>query len=308
MTMDSPQGIDGSYTPAYHDKVAAYVLPNDAPEHVRLEYQCRLLRDVYASHGQQSEFHAPLPASVNNLLDVGCGTGVCSDAAAARFPQAHVYGVDLSPVPGGIREKRPNIQYLVADILKGPDALNAGGAPGIGEYDFVFSRLLALGMSDWRSYLKIGHDLLRTGGWMEVHDFNFIVLDASGKVISDESSAPGEEFEWLRLLRIEASKTGLDFESGFNAQSLMRNAGFVAIQTWRYDWWFGPKHASNPAEEKLGQYVLTWMLPFFHHVINRVMTGKMSEGEISEVQRKCKESLRQREARFVYAVSVGRKA
>ena len=29
MTMDSPQGIDGSYTPAYHDKVAAYVLPNE---------------------------------------------------------------------------------------------------------------------------------------------------------------------------------------------------------------------------------------------------------------------------------------
>lgn len=40
---------------------------------------------------------APVPSSVQHVLDVGCAAGVSSQALREPFPAAHITGIDLSP-------------------------------------------------------------------------------------------------------------------------------------------------------------------------------------------------------------------
>ncbi|KAF2214075.1 hypothetical protein CERZMDRAFT_38447 [Cercospora zeae-maydis SCOH1-5] len=94
-------------TPRYHtNKDAAYVLPNDEVEHTRLEQQAAHLQAIM----NDNIIHSPIPTGVKDakMLDVGCGTGIVTDFIGNRFPNAQVYGLDISPVPVHIRSHPTN--------------------------------------------------------------------------------------------------------------------------------------------------------------------------------------------------------
>ncbi|KAF2450248.1 hypothetical protein P171DRAFT_402538 [Karstenula rhodostoma CBS 690.94] len=94
----------------FHNTDAAYVLPNDNTEHQRLELQHKLLWQLM----DNKVFHSPLHKdTMRKILDIGCGTGAVTHEMASTFPDAQVFGVDLSPVPH-VRQKLPNISYLLA--------------------------------------------------------------------------------------------------------------------------------------------------------------------------------------------------
>jgi trans-aconitate methyltransferase len=98
--------------------------------------------------------HAPLVSpSVHKALDIGCGTGTITHEIASEFPNAQVYGLDLSPVPN-IREKLQNIEYIQANFndVTSPDQPDDRFEKG--SFDYIFSRLLVLGMADWRGYIE----------------------------------------------------------------------------------------------------------------------------------------------------------
>ena len=95
-------------------------------------------------HG--SVVHAPLADPVR-ILDVGCGTGFVTIDLALRYPDAEVYGVDISAVP--IRDHSsipPNVHFIQGDIR----SLVADAKPPLtlGSFDHVFSRLLIMGVDD----------------------------------------------------------------------------------------------------------------------------------------------------------------
>lgn len=114
-------------------------------EHKRLELQHRLLRQLMGN----KVFHAPLKeAKIQKALDIGCGTGAVTHEMASTFPKAQVFGADLSPVPH-VRKKLPNIDYVQGNIMDIDDARF-----DLSSFDLVFSRLLVLGMSDWRAYVE----------------------------------------------------------------------------------------------------------------------------------------------------------
>lgn len=93
--------------------------------------------------------HAPLNKNIiRKTLDVGCGTGAVTHEMGSLFPNAQIYGADLSPVPQ-VRQKLSNIQFVQGNIMDINDARFEKNS-----FDLIFSRLLVLGMSNWMAYVE----------------------------------------------------------------------------------------------------------------------------------------------------------
>lgn len=55
-----------------------------------------------------------------------------------------------------------------------------------GSFDYVFSRLLICGMTDWKGFIcDIVAPLLKPGGWFEVQDLDYVWYK-HGHVCSDD--------------------------------------------------------------------------------------------------------------------------
>jgi ubiquinone/menaquinone biosynthesis C-methylase UbiE len=60
---------------------------------------------------------APIPPNSTKILDVGTGSGLWCVEVANQFPNANVYGLDLSPIH---RKDAPsNCQFVVGDLNDG---------------------------------------------------------------------------------------------------------------------------------------------------------------------------------------------
>lgn len=90
-----------------------YLLPKDALEDQRLNFQHHLLYRTISNH-----YLAPLAPTTASILDVGTGTGIWPIEMATLFPHAHVLGVDvaLSSLP---RPLPLNCLFSQANILQG---------------------------------------------------------------------------------------------------------------------------------------------------------------------------------------------
>lgn len=83
-----------------------YLLPNDAEELNRLDFQHYMLRATL--HGN---YAAPI-GSPSSILDVGTGTGRWAREMAITFPNANVVGVDvnLSPDDGASSRRTDDLR------------------------------------------------------------------------------------------------------------------------------------------------------------------------------------------------------
>jgi SAM-dependent methyltransferase len=152
----------------YQDASGPYQLPNDAQEHQRLNAQSEGL--IALMHGQP--FHAPLQAArPTRILDIGCGTGAMTALLAEKYPEAEVIGIDIAPVPETGARRRDNVTYVQGDIRAlARDGHDPRFQPG--SFDYIFERLLILGMTDWPGHVASVATLLRPGGWMEFHEMS----------------------------------------------------------------------------------------------------------------------------------------
>ncbi len=173
-----------------------YLLPKDALEDQRLNYQHHALYKTISNH-----YLAPLvPNSPNTILDVGCGTGIWPIEMSTLFPQAHIIGVDVAlrslpkPVP-------LNCIFAQANILQGlpfPDQ----------QFTFTHQRLLvaAIPALQWP---RVIHELVRVtrvGGWIELLEIGDVIQNAGPATkrlltwMTDISKTLGFEMEVLRRL------------------------------------------------------------------------------------------------------------
>ena len=96
---------------------------------------------------------ALLPHPPARVLDVGTGTGAAALVAAARWPEADVLGIDVSPSMielAAAKETRRGVRFLVADV--------AELEPGEG-YDLVM-------MVNMPPFIAPVAALVRPGGYM----------------------------------------------------------------------------------------------------------------------------------------------
>ncbi|KAL8698798.1 MAG: hypothetical protein Q9224_001691 [Gallowayella concinna] len=238
---------------------ALYTVTNNETEYARLEDQAAGLAELMDNR----LIHAPLQQPPLQLIDVGCGSGTVTRHLASKYPIARVYGIDLSPVPTGIGHDPPNVEFLVGDMRQ---MLKKDARFVPGSTDFVFSRMLALGMTDWPGYVRDMASLLRSGGWVEMQEYT---LDwyLHGSYCS-------ADWEWLRVLHGAAREKGRDLRCGTNMQVYMEQAGLVDISVKAYrvpmgTWLVGER----PETKRIGEHAAREYGVLFCQVVSKMLQG-----------------------------------
>lgn len=220
--------------------------------------------------------HVPLdnPAI---LVEIGCGTGIQTCKFATTYPNAQVYGIDLSAVPD--RHKPPNVEFIQGDVRK-----LVTKDPRLDEKstDYVFSRLLILGMTEWQSYVSDVVSLLRPGGWAEMQD-----LDLDWYLMGERCS---DTWPWLVALRKQAVKKGWDLNCGSNIKAYMEKAGLVDVQQKRYRLPYGAWMVSEkPETERIGKHSAREYGMLYHYAIPKMLEGAgYSDEDIRKFQAQSK--------------------
>ncbi|KAF2482162.1 S-adenosyl-L-methionine-dependent methyltransferase [Neohortaea acidophila] len=223
--------------------------------------------------------HAPVKDGKDvRCLDVGCGTGVVTDTIATAFPQAQCYGLDLSPVPV-LRARKSNVRFFQGNIsTQRPSQWTADdGGVGFAQdrevFDYIFGRLLVCGMTDWPSYVQTQFDLLKPGGWAEVHDHDWTYFNDAGEVISNE-------WFWLQgLSSICEGKKGMDLRCGSKAAQWMEQAGFGDIRVARYKWSYDP-FEKEPGVREFAAWHQKRQPPLVCTVVERAFTSGLGAGMV----------------------------
>ncbi|KAK3686726.1 hypothetical protein LTR37_019518 [Vermiconidia calcicola] len=275
--------------PRYHDTAAAYALPNDAPEHQRLELQCQALEQLM--HG--SVFHAPVQQP-KRILDVGCGTGRATIQLAAKFPDAQVIGIDLSAVPK-LHPKPDNVEYVQGDftelVKSGDDRFQPG------TYDYIFSRLLELGMTDWPGYVGAIASLLAPGGWFEAHENDIALRDGNDAEITYSFS---EAFHHM------ARSKGLNLRAGRDLRQLMQGCGLESVVEKTYKWPFFVLPEA-PESKKLVMMLPVAMGSMFDKLGGDIYSSEELDRIREEMEEEFKQEQRQPRDHFKMHVVAARK-
>ena len=181
-------------------------LERSSSEHDRLDGQSAALVALM----NHRPFHATV-SQPNKILDIGCGTGAMTNMLASMYPEAHVIGIDIAPVPESRHGKRPNVEYIQGDIreLVGKDPRLEPGS-----FDYLFQRFMLYGVTEWDVYLKTISTLLRAEGWLEIQEISAQVYSESGDRVFD-----GER--WYEEFFSNAAALGLNIELGDSLKQLV---------------------------------------------------------------------------------------
>ncbi|ORY01364.1 S-adenosyl-L-methionine-dependent methyltransferase [Clohesyomyces aquaticus] len=264
-------------TRSYHKTQSAYALPNDNVEHQRLEMQHSLFIGLMGGR----IIHAPLEHNISKAIDIGCGTGSVTHAIASAHPSTTVYGVDLSPVPQNIRTKLQNLYYVQCDF----NELVAQNPPDPrfhpASFDYVYSRLLIYGITDWPGYLSRAIGLAKPGAWIEMQEADYHWYRVPTPQLTSTSSSlppadvfaphdmtldelaadshPSETFKsetlWSKTMNALLRAKQLNPHAGSSLASLMSDAGLTDIKICRYISAAGVWSGLTPEAAAFGEYV-----------------------------------------------------
>ena len=250
--------------------------------------------------------HAPIDTTATRLLDVGCGTGIVTHLMSDAYPRATCIGLDLSETPR-LRPQAANVKFLKGNVTaQTPTQWTTADGKSVlqqdeGLFDYVFSRLLILGMTDWQNFLRTEYGLLKPGGWAEVHDLAWDWYDADGTLVSDE-------WPWLRRVRNELeSGKGMDLSCGKKAKAWMEEAGFVDVRAYEYIYPFCGSSESSTEMRAYGRFNAKALPIMLDDAIPRVMDNACSEEKESLLADMRRALLPGKKLHQIFFVTIGRK-
>ena len=200
---------------AYKD--GAYVLPNDETENERLDLQ----HTIFLLTFDDSLHCAPLDKQAPRVLDAGCGTGIWSVEFADEHPDAHVTGVDLSPIQPAFVP--PNVSFLIDDI----EDNWSFSTP----FDFIFTRFMTGSIQDFPRFFRQSFDNLTPGGTIELQDCIYPMSCDDGTMTEDSAL-----LQWSTLLNEAFRGNKRPMDTALHYEQQLADAGFINIQVVRDRW------------------------------------------------------------------------
>ncbi|KAL2268072.1 hypothetical protein VTJ83DRAFT_2918 [Remersonia thermophila] len=210
----------------YHSYKAEkeYILPSDEQETDRLDLQ----HYIFCLTFDNQLYTCPAGRDgkpLNRVFDAGTGTGIWAMDFADEHPEAHVIGVDLSPIQPSFVP--PNVNFYVDDL---EDEWTYSEP-----FDFIYARMLTGGIADFPKFMERSFENLRPGGWLEFADITFPAGCDDGTLPADSAI-----LKWNTLALQAADTIGRSIESGKKYKEQMEEAGFVNVVEKVYKWPINP--------------------------------------------------------------------
>ncbi|KAL8770385.1 MAG: hypothetical protein Q9203_004396 [Teloschistes exilis] len=211
----------------YQKTKSPYFMPQDVIEQNRLHAQAAAIVEMIGSAPFIA--HVQHRWDVSKAVDVGCGTGVATIQIAAIFPTAKVYGLDLSPVPQAVQSMASsNVAWAEGNVLDA--AFDRPGDDTMSReifvpdnLDYIFGRMLFLGIDNWSSYFSTTYRSLKSSGMIEHQDWDW----AFYRVGTDECLS--DQWEWHQAILASATHLGISRSEGSGAEVAMKAAGFDVL-------------------------------------------------------------------------------
>jgi SAM-dependent methyltransferase len=264
-----------------------YPVPNDEAEMDRLDLQHHAFRLTLDG----KLYRAPIPDNVQNVLDVGCGTGIWSIEFADEHPAARVLGTDLSPIQPA--QVPPNCEFLIDDCEQEWIFHN--------QFDYIHTRAMVAAVKNWTRFFEQAYANLKPGAWLECQEIAFPIRCMDPGVTVENSPL----LRWSQLFIEAALKIGLDGTGPRHFTPKLRDAGFVDINLKTYKWPVG-KWAKGAKFKLLGRFVyedlLDWLPSSALGLFTRVL--KWSREEVEVFLSECRTEAKRKDRHYYAEVYV----
>jgi trans-aconitate methyltransferase len=158
-------------------------------------------------------FRAPIPKSVQRVLDVGTGTGIWAMEFADEFPGAIVVANDLSPIQP--RWVPPNVQFEIDNV---EDVW-----PFSQPLDYIHIRNMGAAIADWPRLCAQAMQHLKPGGWIEIQEHAI-------EMHSEDGVVPPNLADWLEKMEGAARSFGKEMNIAKKVKGFLQSAGFKDVQ------------------------------------------------------------------------------
>ncbi|KAJ2899827.1 S-adenosyl-L-methionine-dependent methyltransferase [Zalerion maritima] len=271
---------------AAHDVVSDYALPNDDKEIQRLELQHMIWTAVF----NQRLALAPISTDITTAVDFGCGTGAWAIEFANAYPECRIIGTDLSPIqPEYIPS---NCGFLI------DDANHPWPSDWAGKFDYVHTRAIGMGVSDWDLFVSQSYTALKPGAWLELQEFHIPFGCDDGTV------RPGSALDrWAQNFMLGASKIGVDPQAGLRHANRMRNRGFRRVREMKLKIPIGP-WCKGKREKNIGHMALQDLYENIEGLSMKIFAiAGLSHDEIVKLCDEVKEEWMSPRAHSIYIVA-----
>lgn len=209
--------FDEEHGRRYHGfRRGKYVLPNDQLEQERMDTLGKSMRLVLDNKQWIS------PAQPTRVLDVGTGTGTWAIEVADQISNAHVIGVDLSPIqPLWIP---PNLEFQIMDADDTWVGLEQ-------HFDLIHTQSMnGTSIKSWEFFYQQAYASLMPEGWVENQELDF-------HFACDETFLPGDSafVRWAERWNEGLQKLGMTSRCDPEyMKAQMEMAGFIDVHMQSY--------------------------------------------------------------------------
>lgn len=218
------------------------LLPNDESEQDRLDLQHHILKLCLDEELTATK----LPPSVQQIFDVGTGTGIWAIEMGDKYESALVTGVDISPIqPLWVP---PNVNFQIDDVTKPwhrkKDSM-----------DFIHIRNMVGSIRDWKALFSEALEHLKPGGTIEVTDIRTQFECNDGTFEERGKSCK----KWADTFHEICAGMGVDFDPTPKIPDWLKEVGFENVKLESRIIPVGP-WPRNRKLKYLGAYYLSHML------------------------------------------------